>query len=232
MGFLFRLLNKRKIEKRIDQRIIHNQKDAISALRNEIKGLYVNNLILDWEIEVLRSQLNSQPREQLKRSGTDHFGNETVVIIVAQDEKRYMAPSVEFVLYKVWQPYWKREYIKQDSDGRFSPPKKEREGCCYIDKHKDHLYIVDFIPSSQKGAGYGSLLMQQIIQYAIDQPNINFISGGLSWVDLDDKNDPEHRSRLIHFYQKHGFDVNISEERIRLNIVREAWMSKAGSEMA
>lgn len=38
--------------------------------------------------------------------------------------------------------------------------------------------------------------------------------GWLGHEDLNDDNDPEHRDRLIHFYSKFGFDVNIENNRI------------------
>lgn len=75
------------------------------------------------------------------------------------------------------------------------------------------IYIQDFIADSgMRNKGYGSIIMQQLVQYA-KVLNVQYISGMLSFVDVGNTGDEskrENRERLYHFYNKHGFQINES----------------------
>ena len=73
---------------------------------------------------------------------------------------------------------------------------------CYIDSDSSIL-IGDIRHDREKrdyNKGYGSMLMQKLIDYA-RKNNYGYIHGNLSVVDFD------HKDRLHHFYQKFGFTV-------------------------
>ncbi|AOM82969.1 GNAT family N-acetyltransferase [Salisediminibacterium beveridgei] len=72
----------------------------------------------------------------------------------------------------------------------------------YYDNFKLHIDDVKGEPNQ----GLGSICMKHLKAYAIDQ-NINRITGKLV------KRDWDHLNRLVHFYQKHDFEVNINEKQ-------------------
>lgn len=81
-----------------------------------------------------------------------------------------------------------------------------------------NIFIDDFIcESAYRDRGYGTLLMNELIQYA-KKLKVQYISGELSFVDIgkndEDDSCKEKRERLYHFYPKFGF---IIEEYERSN---------------
>lgn len=67
------------------------------------------------------------------------------------------------------------------------------------------------ICSPCRNQGYGSRLLG-ILKHVARSHGAKSISGVLSPVDMLDENDSAHSSRLIHFYQKHGFLVSLSKD--------------------
>lgn len=89
------------------------------------------------------------------------------------------------------------------------------------------IYIIDFIAdSSIRDQGYGSIIMNCLIEYA-QRLNIEYIYGRLSFVDIGkeyDETDIEkinNRERLYHFYTKHGFVIN--GKRIERTMINKSW---------
>ncbi len=69
--------------------------------------------------------------------------------------------------------------------------------------NENTIHIGDIKGPENKG--YGSICMNYLKELAIDQ-NIQFITGDIV------KRDWDHKNRLIHFYKKHQFAVNIDKE--------------------
>jgi GNAT superfamily N-acetyltransferase len=65
--------------------------------------------------------------------------------------------------------------------------------------------IEPFIKEKYYNKGYGSLMMQKLLEFA-SLKGLDTIHGNLSLVDKD------HEERLQHFYEKHGFDIIVFEE--------------------
>lgn len=61
------------------------------------------------------------------------------------------------------------------------------------------------IDESLTNHGYGSILLSNLIEIATNR-NSNTISGWLSRVDSD------HLDRLVYFYKKHNFEVNLNNQ--------------------
>lgn len=78
------------------------------------------------------------------------------------------------------------------------------QGSLYAGIREGLLEIYEI--SGPKNRGWGSLLMHRVLTYA-KAKNCHAARAWLSQVDLGDKNDPEHRERLFHFYEKHGFAI-------------------------
>jgi GNAT superfamily N-acetyltransferase len=57
----------------------------------------------------------------------------------------------------------------------------------------------------EENKGYGSICMDYLKEHAIDQ-NVQYIKGDLAKRDFD------HLDRLIHFYEKHNFDIEVDYE--------------------
>ena len=81
---------------------------------------------------------------------------------------------------------------------------------CYIQCqiNKDNtLLIGDILHDHKKyhNKGYGTKMMEKLLEYAKTN-NIQTIYGNLSLNDID------HKDRLLHFYKKFGFDVEIYDE--------------------
>lgn len=78
---------------------------------------------------------------------------------------------------------------------------------CEIHKESKSIKICD-IRSEKKNKGYGSLMMQKLIEFA-NQNDFIYIDGWLSRVHFD------HKERLLHFYQKFGFEITLCNENIK-----------------
>jgi len=68
-------------------------------------------------------------------------------------------------------------------------------------KQDYHIHIDDI--RGEENRGFGSVCMKFLKEYITDQ-NIHTISGNISNRDWD------HLDRLIHFYKKHRFHINIA----------------------
>lgn len=66
--------------------------------------------------------------------------------------------------------------------------------------------------------GYGSILLNTLIDIAKSR-NVSVISGWISRVDYN------HIERILHFYQKHGFDV-IQKEYNTYKIGNLIWINE------
>lgn len=91
---------------------------------------------------------------------------------------------------------------------------KKFMGCmiCEIHKESKSIKICD-IHSEKKNKGYGSLMMQKLIEFA-KQKDFIYIDGWLSRVDYD------HKERLLHFYQKFEFEITPCDENIKFADIR------------
>lgn len=67
-----------------------------------------------------------------------------------------------------------------------------------------HMKIGDIKGPSNKG--YGSIAMDELKQIAVER-NVKGIKGDLAERDWD------HIDRLIHFYEKHSFDIDVNEHK-------------------
>lgn len=80
--------------------------------------------------------------------------------------------------------------------------------------NENRIKIVDIQNSKEnRNQGYGTIVMNVLFEIG-DILDVKKYNGWLSSEDLNDYNDPEHRDRLIHFYSKFGFNVNIENNRI------------------
>ena len=78
---------------------------------------------------------------------------------------------------------------------------------CEIHKESKSIKICDIL-SEKENSGYGSLMMQKLIEFA-NQNDFMYIDGWLSRYDYD------HKERLLHFYQKFGFNITPCDENIK-----------------
>lgn len=78
---------------------------------------------------------------------------------------------------------------------------------CGIDE-RAKLVMVGDITCKRKNRGYGSLMMEKLIEFA-KANNFREIKGWLSCVDRG------HEKRLYHFYQKFGFKIVPHDEGIK-----------------
>ena len=69
------------------------------------------------------------------------------------------------------------------------------------------------------GKGYGSIAMNLLFEIGACL-EVTAYTGALSDEDINDTKDPNHRSRLKHFYEKFGFDIDFERKRIEKNILK------------
>lgn len=93
-------------------------------------------------------------------------------------------------------------------------------------EHKDNENVVNYCLENfyiaslncTPNKGYGSLLMEQFLDY-IKPFGAKYVSGFISNYDASN---PEHKSRLFHFYQKFGFTIGDVNDKgdypIKLNL--------------
>ena len=74
-------------------------------------------------------------------------------------------------------------------------------------ENENTLLIGDIIHIHKKyhNKGYGTKMMEKLLEYTKEN-NIKTIYGNLSLNDID------HKDRLLHFYKKFGFNVEIYDE--------------------
>jgi GNAT superfamily N-acetyltransferase len=79
-------------------------------------------------------------------------------------------------------------------------------------KYEDQstIHIGDI--KGEENKGYGSICMDYLKEHAKDQ-NVQYIKGDLA------KRDWDHLDRLIHFYEKHDFDVEVDYENCNGSII-------------
>jgi len=79
---------------------------------------------------------------------------------------------------------------------------------------KNSILIRDIETKKQdRNFGYGSTAMDVLLEIG-SHINVDKYTGFLSKRDLCDPDDPEHKNRLVHFYQKSGFDVDLDNSFI------------------
>lgn len=79
---------------------------------------------------------------------------------------------------------------------------------------KNQIKIRDIqVKEEDRGLGYGSIAIEILLEIGLLIGVIKY-TGSLSEIDLDDSKDPEHKNRLVHFYQKYGFTVDLEQRRI------------------
>jgi GNAT superfamily N-acetyltransferase len=66
--------------------------------------------------------------------------------------------------------------------------------------------------------GYGSILLGKLIELAVKR-NVREITG---WISGVDKN---HIERLVHFYEKHGFQINLHDRANTYKIGDLIWLN-------
>ncbi|QOY35639.1 GNAT family N-acetyltransferase [Anaerobacillus isosaccharinicus] len=71
----------------------------------------------------------------------------------------------------------------------------------YADENTIHIGDI----KGPENKGYGSILINYLKELAKEQ-NIHMITGDIA------KRDWDHKDRLVHFYKKHNFKVNIDKE--------------------
>ena len=74
-------------------------------------------------------------------------------------------------------------------------------------ENENTLLIGDIIHTHKKyhNKGYGTKMMEKLFEYTKEN-NIKTIYGNLSLNDID------HKDRLLHFYKKFGFNVEVYDE--------------------
>ena len=77
-------------------------------------------------------------------------------------------------------------------------------------ENESTIHIGDI--KGEENKGYGSICMDYLKEYAQEQ-NVQYIKGDLA------KRDWDHLDRLIHFYEKHDFDVEVDHENQSGSIV-------------
>ena len=70
----------------------------------------------------------------------------------------------------------------------------------------DKCIKIEEIETKSPNCGHGSILMQTLIDYAKSN-HMEKIIGEISSIDRFDKYDPNHYTRLKHFYGKFGFEI-------------------------
>lgn len=77
----------------------------------------------------------------------------------------------------------------------------------YTTYKTNYMYIDDIAVNREyRNKGYGSIVLEQIIQYA-KQQEVKYVSGYLSFVDTSEQYG-NRRDMLHHFYKKHGFIID------------------------
>ncbi|WP_332631516.1 hypothetical protein [Halalkalibacter flavus] len=79
-------------------------------------------------------------------------------------------------------------------------------------KYEDQSTIFIGDIKGEENKGYGSICMDYLKEHAQDQ-NVQYIKGDLAERDFD------HLDRLIHFYDKHNFDIEVDHENCSGSIV-------------
>ena len=82
---------------------------------------------------------------------------------------------------------------------------------------KNQIKIRDIEAQKEdRSQGYGSLAMDVLLEIGSLIDGVTY-TGSLSEMDINDPNDPEHKNRLVHFYEKYGFTVDLTKRRIERN---------------
>lgn len=77
----------------------------------------------------------------------------------------------------------------------------------FFDEDFTNISLADIeIKEHLTSLGYGSILLNTLIKIAQER-NVNSITGWISKVDSD------HLERLVHFYKKHKFIVDLSDDK-------------------
>jgi len=95
----------------------------------------------------------------------------------------------------------------------FTSASKPFEGNFNFTLYENSLFIWD-MHSVRDSVGIGTHAMKMMIEIAKENGK-KFIRGDLSPSDLQD---PTHKSRLIHFYKKNGFEIYLDELRVVLSL--------------
>ncbi|MGL4666341.1 MAG: hypothetical protein ACRCWR_00235 [Saezia sp.] len=72
-----------------------------------------------------------------------------------------------------------------------------------------NMFIVEV--GTERNKGYGSCLIE-LLKSIGKEYSVSIITGNLESTDLLDKYDPEHKSRMLHFYEKHGFKIKLNAD--------------------
>lgn len=84
-------------------------------------------------------------------------------------------------------------------------------------KEKNIITIRDIeVKKEDRNLGHASLVMDILLDIG-SHIGVVAYTGSLSEEDINDPNDPDHKDRLVHFYQKYGFTVDLSKRRIERN---------------
>lgn len=86
---------------------------------------------------------------------------------------------------------------------------------CSWNIENNHIYIQD-IYSPATNEGFGSIAMEELFRNA-KKAGIETITGKLYFKSPSDDDYQEHKERLLHFYQKHGFEIINGKIKKNLN---------------
>lgn len=154
-------------------------------------------------------KLGSELRE--KELLTEFITKETkkgsLIWLLTTQENLTIVGSVEFHGKNQQNATWK---IYTDESYNFSVALiAETEVRVDYETNATFMKLVNLNPYEQC-KGYGSIFMNYFKPYSAKR-GCSYISGFLSRVDTQDSQDSEHRARMLHFYQKHGFKTHLSE---------------------
>lgn len=83
-----------------------------------------------------------------------------------------------------------------------------------LNKQTKVMEIVDIqISKNDRNKGYGSVVIEALFEAGENLETIKYI-GTLSPIDLNNPDDPLHKDRIKHFYEKHGFIVDLERRYI------------------
>ena len=83
---------------------------------------------------------------------------------------------------------------------------------------ENRIHIIDIEAKKEdRNCGYGSTAMEILFEIGL-HADVEKYTGYLSEHDLNDPDDPEHKDRLVHFYRKYGFIVDLEEKHIERTV--------------
>lgn len=184
---------------------ISGERINMRRLKNWILTTFYQNelLVIQKEYECKVKEINYEAHKKTKLIDTVHrvFCEPNHVIIGVETNK--IGDEVLVVLWihdkHIWIMLYNDKYKACNNHPRIMATYEKPYG-------KAEYIHIDDIMVQDKEIGNGSILMEYFLKYCKTTP-AKYISGSLSSVDSD------HFDRSEHYYQKHGFKVEFSEDR-------------------